>query len=578
MKIQLGNMSMAISPDTEISLSLINPIFNDNGSFGIGITLPATPANLKQLGYPNRPERRVRIGSELPCTIICGIIALYGTAIMQSISDSGIEFDITLSEGDFYDTLDKIQLNQIVTKKTHYPMVTTTPDFFVDLTASVSTDNGEYSAFELCTKITDTSGNVEFQIKNMADSDGTYGTRDGKKYTGYTPFLYLHYVLSSVYSYFDLSHTNNPFASGELRKIVLLNNASSPIDAGWLKYENLVPDVSALELQTCVEDKFGCRFILDYNKRSIRCVFLKDMHNALATKDWSRKLNGKLYPTFSTAQKLRLSSGTSLDKAAPAFANYRQWLATDANEVLGYAELANGSETISYVKKYGWFARRRSTGALEIKSTAYFSFSDTSDNEEIDITTLDESIPMIDASYYTTLDYVNQYYPYFSVEQKNIAKTVDTESGSTTEASNVSCPIAFCFAQGFVPISFTSGYTVPSLGKRKPTGSPFGANLNTNPGTGDLQLGNLSLEWISSRGLFRTYYQEHNNFLKHANQIFKGEFILTQQDIVGLKWEEKVMINNQPYFIDKIDITLLANDTIRTENIELRQSRLFDEA
>lgn len=38
------------------------------------------------------------------------------------------------------------------------------------------------------------------------------------------------------------------------------------------------------------------------------------------------------------------------------------------------------------------------------------------------------------------------------------------------------------------------------------------------------------------------------------------------------------MINNQPYFIDKIDITLLANDTIRTENIELRQSRLFDEA
>lgn len=577
MKILLGNMSMGITPDTEISLSLINPIFNDQGSFGIGITLPATPSNLKQLGYPNRPDRRLRIGKEFPCTIISGVISLYGTAIIQGISSGGIDLDITLSEGDFYDTLSQVQLNQIVVKKTHYPSISSSPDFFVDLTNSVKSDNGEYTVFELCTKITETNGRTEYQIKNYADPDGTYGTKSGKTYNGYAPFLYLHYVLSQVYEYFSITQTNNPFSQGELRRLVLLNNASSAIDSGWFKYENLVPDVSALDLQTCVEDKFGCRFIVDYNKRAVRCVFLKDIHNALPTKDWSSKLNGILYPVFETPQKLRLSSATSLDKAAPSFTNWRQWLTSDQSEVLGYEDLIPGSEQISYVKKYGWFARRLKTGILDIKSSAHFSFADLSFYNEAEITTADEAISMINASYYTVLDYVNQYYPYFPVEQKSISKTVN-EDGSTTEASDASCPIAFCFAQGFVPVSYTSGPQTPILGKRKPTGSPFGTNLSTNQNVGDLQLGNLSLEWISSRGLFRHYYQEHNEFLKRANQTFKGNFILTPQDIMNIKWEEKITINNQPYFIDKIDITLLANDTIRTENVELKQARLFDES
>lgn len=575
MNILINGVKMHLSPDTEIPLTLMSPILNDEGSYGVGVSLPGTTNNLAAIGYPNSDSHTSRPIVEAECTIQLGVISLQGKSTIISASREGIEMDVILQEGSFYDDLDQIQLSDIVTKTVHFPSVDQSVDCFVKLEESVTTDNGEYTAFEVCTLYEENDQGTTLRIKNKAiNSNGGFGTiKDHASFDGYSPFLYLHYVLSCVFSHYGLSFTN-PFASGELRKIVLLNNLVDGMSQYTIDYSYLVPDCTALELIKCIEDKFGCRFVVDWSKRIMQCIFLRDIHKSSRQLDWSNKLKNSLTPNFEPTQKLRLDSGTSLDKASPAFADWRQWLKSASDEATDYAVLPVGGEKIYYLKTQGVFGRNKKgvqgvgiTNNIDIKSSANFAYASEGTEEEIEITTDDECITMVNARYddMSTMIRYEEQFPYFPAEEKRKIKAFNAESSETEEESNAECPICFCFAYG---------KTWKGLGF-KPSGSPYNAYTSYSlSGGASYHEGSLSLEWISSRGLYNHYYKEHDSFIRFANKTYVGEFLLTQQDISNLEWNRKVMVKNQPYLIESIEITLTPHG-IRTDNVTLKSCRLY---
>jgi len=46
-------------------------------------------------------------------------------------------------------------------------------------------------------------------------------------------------------------------------------------------------------------------------------------------------------------------------------------------------------------------------------------------------------------------------------------------------------------------------------------------------------------------------------------------------DINNIRWWEKIWLNGQPYFIDKINLTLTGDSDIRIDSVEMRTARIY---
>lgn len=545
----MNDVYMDLNPDTQIQLSLQSTFLNDEGSFSIGITVPATKKNLAALGFPNRIDHAERPKVEVPCTIKHGIIELHANAIIQRVSED-IEFDCLLLEGELYDKMRTVMLRDICTKMLHFPAVDLNNDVYTELTKCSREDNGEYTIFEICTAFEEKDGITTLKIKNRVLDDGTYGTMaDHPLSDGYAPFLYLHYVIEQIFAHFNITFNNNPFKTGALRKIVLLNNLIDGVASFRIDYKCLVPDCTALELIRCIENKFGCRFLLDYNKRQVNCIFIKDIFAGKNYIDWSTKLLDKMYPQYSEAQKLTLSSATSLDKAAPTSTNLKTWYSGAADEVYTYTDITFGDSKVYLIREQGCFGRNMYApgihGVLEIKGSVNYEFISPGEESEFSISTDDEMIGPIHSGESNSFNFIS--YPFFPASEKRKDKVFNQETNETTEPNDTKCPIAFSFYYGVV----NNG-----LLKKAPFGSPWGAYSELKDMNFVSRDIGLSLDWVSSKGLYNTFYKEYDDFLKHANIEYTASFKLTQSDIYSIDWSKKIMINNQIFFLKSLDVTL----------------------
>lgn len=548
MKQLIDGKEMDISPEMEIPLTLVNPIFNDQGSYGLGITLPGSQKNLENVGYQNRVWKQTT-QRELPSSIEHGVLHLYGKATLNRISKGGIEMDMMLGEGTLYNELSEKKLSEVVTKKITYA---SNQDIFQAFDAATTTNNFEWVPFELCTKKEGDPGTEVLTIKNRAKEDGTYGTEaDHASLVGYAPFLYLHYVLERIFTAFTLTMTENQFRiHDELKWLVLLNNAADLLVNRELDYSRLCPDMTCLDLISCVEDKYGCRFLVDYNLRQVKCIFLNAVHDATDYLDLSAKLDGEMFPEFENKRKLRLTSATSLDTAAPANTDYKNWLQSSADEV-EVSQLVMGNMKVYYIKKFGFFARRKLSAVpnMDIKSSSFFPYESDVDAEAVEITTQDECVP----TFFGGLDLIVQYdffYPFFPVADKYFYQAPN-EDESTLEPSHPTCPIAFCFYAGKISSIALS---------IRPAGSSF-RNANSS--------NTISLDWIGSNGLYNNFYAKHDTWLQSVDKRVTCALTLSQEEISSLRWDRKVIVDNAKFFIDRIELTLLQSGRIRVDNVYL---------
>lgn len=573
MRIVIDKHTMDISRDTEAAVSLVNPIFNEEGSYSVGVSIPATEGNLSKLNFLNRSDLQQRASKSMYASIWNGILAFYGTAEINGVSSDGIDYDFLTNEGAFYDQIKDVKLSDIITDYVHWPIVSVgAADPFVELYKSCTSDNGKYTACSIITAYEEKDdGSFSFRVKNnLAPDRNDFGTETpGRTTDGYSPFLYLHYVLTTIFSHFGIPLESNPFASGTLRRLVLLNNLIDGISNRKIEFKYLVPDCTVLELLKCVEDKFGCRFLIYMNKQSTRCIYLKDMHTKKPMYDWTNKLMSPLLPELNPAQRLKCSSGTSLEKAGAAFADYHNWM----TEIDTFSKIPNTTDTV-YVKVPGVFCRKYNTNAevglhVEVKSSGFFDYTASGETELLEVATEDECVPVFVRHYTPSggLQEIPRYMPFFPCAEKRKEKAVDETTDTTEEPSNNECPIAFLFVMPdrsmmqdpIQPIFYVWGTTNYCGYKRD------GSTWTFQDGP--------SLNWISSNGLFETYYKEHNSFYQEANQVFSCQLNLTEEDIAKLNWDEKILIKNQPYYVDKIEITLTATG-IRVDNCTLRSCRM----
>lgn len=569
MKITIDKHNMEIAKDTEAAITLMNPIFNDEGSYSVGISIPGTTSNLSRLGYLNSPHTARRDTKGIYASISHGVFSLYGSAELKSVSKDGIDCDFLTNEGAFYNQLNDLKLSDIITDYIHWPLIVGNPaDPFVELYKSCTEDNGMYTACSIITAYQENSdGSLVFRVKNnLAPDRNDFGVdTPGRTKDGYAPFLYVHYVITKLFEYFSISLENNPFASGHLRRLVLLNNLIDGISNRKIEFKYLVPDCTALEFIKCIEDKWGCRFFIDMNKQIARCAYLKDIHNSKPKFDWTSKLTSPLLPELNPAMRLQCSSSTSLEKADPAITDYNKW----PTEVETFSKIPNTTDTV-YVKVPGVFCRKHNTTAqlglhVEVKSSGFFDYISSGDEDVLEIKTEDESVPVF-VRHYTPgggLQEIPRYMPFFPEAEKRKEKVIDENEDITEEPSSNKCPIAFLFVMPdrsmmqdpIQPIFFVWG-TTNYCGYKKD-----GQQWIFQDGP--------SLNWIGENGLFNTYYKEHEKFFKQENQIYSCSLNLRQEDILNLKWYDKVIIQNELFFVDKLDITITTTN-IRVDNCILR--------
>lgn len=571
MRIVIEKHVMDISRDTEAAVSLVNPIFNDEGSYSVGISLPGTSSNLSKFEYLHRANANRKNTKGMFSAITHGVFSLFGSAELKSISKDGIEYDFLTNEGAFFNDINDVKLSDIITDYVHWPLIVANPaDPFVELYKSCTADNGVYTACSIITAYEEKEdGSLTFRVKNnLAPDRDDFGTETpGRTKDGYAPFLYVHYVISKIFEHFGLTLDNNPFASGTLRRMVLLNNLIDGISNRKIEFKHMVPDCSALELLKCIEDKFGCRFFVEINKQRARCVFLKDIHSSKVKHDWSAKLISPLYPELNPAMRLKCSSATSLEKAGAAFADYHNWM----TEVETFSKIPNTTDTV-YVKVPGVFLRKHNTTAqyglhVEVKSSGFFDYTSSGEEDVFEITTDDECVPVF-VRHYTPggLQEIPRYMPFFPAAEKRKEKIIDETADTTEEPSTNECPIAFMFVMPdrsmmqdpIQPIFFVWG-TTNYCGYKKVEKQWV---YQDGP----------SLAWIGKNGLFETYYKEHDAFYKNANQLYTCSLSLSEDDIVSLKWDDKIIIKNKLFFVDKLELTIMstgikvANCTLRSAN------------
>ena len=71
------------------------------------------------------------------------------------------------------------------------------------------------------------------------------------------------------------------------------------------------------------------------------------------------------------------------------------------------------------------------------------------------------------------------------------------------------------------------------------------------------------------------WYKEFEDFLRLSNISASCTIDFNGVDINNIRWWEKIWLKGQPYFIDKINLTLIGDSNIRIDSVELRTARLF---
>ena len=84
MRITRNNIVLDLKPDTDVPITLANPLFNDTGSFSYPFETPATPEVLSALGFPNRTDRHQRYVNKAPAILEHGLLRISATAAWGS--------------------------------------------------------------------------------------------------------------------------------------------------------------------------------------------------------------------------------------------------------------------------------------------------------------------------------------------------------------------------------------------------------------------------------------------------------------------------------------------------------------
>ena len=176
-------------------------------------------------------------------------------------------------------------------------------------------------------------------------------------------------------------------------------------------------------------------------------------------------------------------------------------------------------------------------------------------------------------------DYQHIDVPFFEADTRRLHPVTTQDNIPLIDGyGNKDCPLSFVIVRGWVTVNYTV-YPHPST---EPSYDDvrylFASSFTTHPVADIESPGIPHVINLTPCDIRDLWYSQFEDFLRRANVSASCTIEFNAIDINNIRWWEKIWLNGQPYFIDKINLTLSGDADIRIDSVELRTARLFADA
>ena len=424
---EMGDLDLSFNFSFEMERN--NPILSDEGDATIPATLPSTKRNRQNLDHIERIDRVGDSLVDIPAVLQVGSFAKNGRLIVDTahvrdgynvsfaIENSSLycQFkDKTIKEifgeynnGAGYQDYTHVGLANIIDhlNDIYYARVPGV-DYTIFPVAVSKYKENDVERFQYNNAVQD--GSLVYEKRVVREGDVNMTVPDGY---GVSPFVYLWNMLRRLFTIIGYSVAFNVFTFGWLKNVVVLNNCSDTIVNGVINYKDLVPSCKLSELLHWLKDKFHVHVRVDSNDKNVYIVSMENILADNADADYSDMMEGEPILTFNRTSRTVLSSGTSIEGAAPAAETFDALIEKyggffPINEA-HYANMIGGTfqyhDCLVYRYATGDFYEIRTnfnTGKDEIihLGTNYFKYDRHNSEESEEYAAIDEMPPMIAAN------------------------------------------------------------------------------------------------------------------------------------------------------------------------------------
>lgn len=586
MKIYIGTESIDLPTNFAADIDWKSPLFSEEGSLSISVTIPLTPKNKKLLSFAEDTGRITKMG-DIYVQIEEGAFRRSGILNIAGTSENELECSIGFDESEAYYKFSDKKLSELEGWPVYEPegddKITAVINHLTDVMQEKI--NADYCVFpvliysETCTE-NDVETVYEYilnqpemvgecllvgrearKIKVKGD-DGPTEISVPKGY-GISPFIRVGALLRLLWNMIGFELLENPFDTHpQLKRLCLLNNTADTVVKGVIEYRQIMPDVTVDDFFDCLWCRFGARYFVNGNRRTVQIKFIRDILNSGGVINLSGRNTGGATQSFDSYRQLRLSADNSFNlakRSADTFEDFFDQLGGICSDMTNVefttpGWLARFPYTFVRNKATGMFYKKSiiDTTKVELISSSFFDYDKKTvglDYEELN--SPDKNIPMVFEDYPM---------PFFDCKEKNLNTILrltyseNTETNSEEEEYN-ECPLGLCFQIG---VDNSGNYYF---------GSIFGLRSNGNDRFIDA-LGNrfdIDMVYHGETGLFHNFFSEYDAYLRHAGQQVRQSFLLDHTEISSVDLSQKIMIDNQPYLIESFTQEL---GSIGKQNVE----------
>ncbi len=281
LRVQIDNKEAAIPRDAEIVLKLFSPFFNDKNE---DTTYPLTlnlPANRHIYGNRERFNTdETRYLNELPGAIFWGPFhILEGRNVVTDVNEKDVESFFSTSKHSFWGKANNTKLNELDLGGETFA---TTDAMLTAFTESLSQ---QYN-YVVCPVHDPFVENIysnlyrSFYNHLPVGYDLLYAkfhkSIDGKNFL-FIPFLRYGVLIEKVITALGYNITRNDLTQDqEFNDIIFISRCNPLIPAvnneTSFKYKNFMPVITTLAFLADVENKCGCRFIVNENSKTVSLI------------------------------------------------------------------------------------------------------------------------------------------------------------------------------------------------------------------------------------------------------------------------------------------------------------------
>lgn len=582
--------------ETQLEIENTSSIFSTKGSQSISTNFPKTSKNLRLLGFPNRTDRYDKINKDEQIEVMDGTTVRYGIINITSAGEN-IEANIGFDESEAYAKMGKTKLSDMDNLPVYTPPSADNADpvqYIINTLSSVLIgpsvfETSDYGIFPVITTLEEDSstGAVSYQmILNQTNLTATsifegeternMRIKIGNEFAdvlmpkgyGISPFIKLHVLLKLIWEYLGFELVENPFEDNfHLRKICVLNNTWDTIVNGKIDYKDLMPDCTIEDIMSLIWSKFGARYFVNSNTKTVRIKLIQDILKSDSYVDYSLFKSGDPTVFISSGKQLKFSCNKSGSKTETSESTYEEFLKSCQYVITELSHnnvFADAYPYTKYMYTYdrttgNFYNRNTINNKLSWLSSPFFEWDKKIPNMEYEeIKSPDEALPIIG-------DVIGDYPAPFLDSGDNHMNTSLRLNKDTKESETSRSPLAICFAlhYGYTCFGSIFGY------------DPNGDNRLVYPDkNGNDTAFSVDLIYQGRYGLVHNFFEEYMDFVRHANQPVTQNFIIPDIKLSNYDFSTKILVDGQSYLPEKFT-QIMGGEKKRKTEMKLRSLKLL---